>query len=248
MIRLMIFVGGLMMLVAVQAQEAPKRVLFVGNSFIYFYNLPQVVSAMARESGSSLITRQSTVGGSSLEDHWNNLKGTRTMDLLKSEKWDYVVFNNHSLSAIESPENFLEYGKEFAQLVKDLGARPVFMVTWGYRSNPLMQKAITEGYEKLAEESEADLVYAGPLLAQARRWRPDLVLFHDDKHLNENGTYLIALAFHQFFTGEEVEGLPHRITTIDRDGELLYLLFLLPENATFLQQLAEEFEPETNTQ
>ncbi|MCB0641280.1 MAG: hypothetical protein KDC44_06550 [Phaeodactylibacter sp.] len=224
----------------VQAQDtAPKRILFVGNSFTYFYNLPQVVASMAETQGIELITRQSTVGGSSLEQHWKGEKGTRTREILDSGDWDYVVFNNHSNSAIKTPESFMEYGRKFAELVRSKGAEPVFMMTWAYKSNPLMQPEITRMYLKLAEETKSAYVPAGPIFEAARHWRPDMELFFDDKHPSSNGTYMLGLAFYRFFTGNTTAGIPERLTTTDKDGENLYLIFMHREDADFLQQLVD---------
>ena len=128
------------------AQKDTLRVLFVGNSFTYFYNLPQMVSAIAASQDVAIFTRQSTVGGSNLEQHWKGEKGTVTMPMLENGDWDYVVMNNHSTSAIETPKSFMEYGRKFAERVKAIGAKPVFMMTWAYKSNPLMQDKITEMY------------------------------------------------------------------------------------------------------
>ena len=226
------------------AQDAapPKRILFVGNSFTYFYNLPQVVAAMAASQGVSLETRQSTVGGSNLEQHWKEEKGTQTRRLLEEQRWDYVVFNNHSLSAIDHPESFMEYGRKFAGLVREKGAEPIFMMTWAYKSNPLMQDKITEMYKRLAAETGSDYVPCGPLFASARQWRPDLELFSDDKHPSPNGTYLLALAFYKYLSGKTVMGIPERLATKDLFGEKLYLVFMNKDDAKFLQQLTEEFD------
>lgn len=230
---------------AAGAQQDTTRVLFVGNSFTYFYNLPQVVSAMARSQGFAIDTRQSTVGGSNLEQHWKGEKGTKTRALIEQGDWDYVVFNNHSLSPIETPESFLEYGRKFAGLVRERGAQPVFMMTWAYKSNPLMQPRVTEMYRQLAEETNSGYVPAGPLFALARQWRPDLELFADDKHPSANGTYLLGLAFYKYFTGKAPLNIPERLTTQDLNREKLYLTFLAKEDAAFLQQLVDEFDFET---
>ncbi len=234
-------------LLSATAQENEKRILFVGNSFIYFYNMPQMVASMAETQGVKLICRQSTVGGSNLEQHWKGEKGTKTRKLLEEQNWDYVVFNNHSLSAIATPESFHEYGRKFAELVKAKGATPVFMITWGYRSNPLIQSQVTPAYEQLARKAGAMVVPAGPLIQQARELRPDLVLYQDDKHPSENGTYLIALAFFKFFTGLPTADIPKRLTTSDKDGELLYLCFLSAEDANFFQRLVEIHDFEVAT-
>lgn len=228
------------------AQQDTTRVLFVGNSFTYFYNLPQVVASMGREKGHAIVTRQSTVGGSNLEQHWKGEKGTRTRQLLEEGQWDYVVFNNHSLSPIETPDAFMEYGKKFAALVREKGAEPVFMITWAYRSNPLMQDEITRMYELLCQQTGADCVPCGPLYAKARKERPDLDLFADDKHPSHNGTYMLGLAFFKYFSGTLTNGMPPRLTTRDIDGEKLYLLFMDPADAGFLQQLVDDFNFKTS--
>lgn len=224
------------------SQPDTLRVLFVGNSFTFFNNLPQMVSAMAASQDVAIFTRQSTVGGSNLEQHWKGERGTKTMAMLDSADWDYVVLNNHSLSAIEDPDGFLEYGRKFAEHIRNKGAKPVFMMTWAYKSNPLMQKEISERYAQLAAETRSDYVPCGPLFASARQWRPDLEMFFDDKHPSPNGTYLLALAFYKFLSGKTVMGIPHRLATKDLFGEKLYLVFMNEEDAKFLQQLTEEFD------
>ena len=229
-------------LVASAQKSAPIKVLFVGNSFTYFYNLPQVVTSMGETQGITIVTRQSTVGGSNLEQHWKQERGTKTMRLLDSTKWDYVVFNNHSTSSIENPAAFQEYGKKFADLVKSKGGKPVFMMTWAYKSNPLMQSKISEEHEKLAKDTGALLVPAGYVFQKARQWRPDLEMFFDDKHPSSNGTYILGLTFYKFFSGQSVMNIPSRLTMKDRNMELLYLIFMSDENAVFCKQLVEEFD------
>ncbi len=230
---------------SIQAQQDTLKVLFVGNSFTYFYNLPQVVSSMAKSQGVVIETRQSTVGGSGLDQHWNGEKGTRTRVLLDSTDWDYVVFNNHSLSTIDAPDDFYEYSVKFANLVRAKGGEPVFMMTWAYKSNPLMQTTITDAYEKLSKESATDLVPCGLLFEKARNKRPDLNLFFDDKHPSYNGTYLLGLTFYKYFTGNKTSGISNRLTTKDSNGEKLYLIFMLQEDAAFLQQLVDDYHFKT---
>ena len=243
-LRQVLCIGLVSLSLTSSAQTDTARILFVGNSFTYFFNLPQVVSAMALSQDTVLITRQSTVGGSNLEQHWKGEKGTKTRALLEEGDWDYVVFNNHSLSAIETPESFMTYGKKFADLVREKGAEPIFMMTWAYESNPLMQPKITEMYQKLAAETNSNYVPAGPIFAEARKWRPDLSLFFDDKHPSSNGTYLLGLTFYKFFTGKSTADIPKRLTTKDADGEKLYLIFMHQTDADFLQQLVDEFDIE----
>ena len=228
-----------------QEEKAPVKILFVGNSFTYFWNMPQLVSAMAETQGVSIQTYQSTVGGSNLEQHWKGEKGTKTRELLEDKKWDYVVFGDHSLSTIEAPERFKEYGTKFAELVRSKGAEPIFYMTWAYKSNPLMQGTITKGYIDLATELNAKVLPVGPVYMKARTLRPDLEFYFDDKHPSPDGTYLIALTITKLLTGKSVSAIPDRLTTVDGNGENLYLCFVLPPTGDFLRQLVEEMNFES---
>ncbi len=226
-----------------QAQQADTlRVLFVGNSFTYFWNLPQVVQSMAESQGRVILTRQSTAGGASLEQHWKGEKGLKTRALIETGGWDYVVLQDHSQRPIDARENFMEYGKKFGELVRSAGAEPLYFTTWAYKSNPLMQPAITAGYAELAREMQAALLPAGPLWASVRQLRPDMELFFDDKHPTPLGTYLTGLAFYRKLTGQSVSSIPDRLSTTDQFGENTYLLFVLPEDGSFLRQSVGEFD------
>jgi hypothetical protein len=221
-------------------EEKPLKVLFVGNSFTFFWNMPQLVKAMGEFQGVSLDIHQSTVGGSNLKQHWNEEKGTLTRKLLKEKKWDYVILGDHSLSTIEAPERFDEYAKKFSDLVRSIGAEPLFYLTWAYKSNPLMQPTITKGYLDLANKLNAKVIPVGPIWMRARELRPDLNFYFDDKHPSYDGSYLIALIFYKTLTGKSIADIPHRVTTFDKDGEKLYLSFVLEENSLFFKQLVEE--------
>ncbi|NEV94580.1 hypothetical protein G3567_10540 [Psychroflexus sp. YR1-1] len=226
-------------------QDGGTEVLFVGNSFTYFWNMPQMVEAMARHQNVPLHTDQSTVGGSNLEQHWNSEKGTTTRNRLDTKKWDYVILQDHSLSTIEAKKRWEAYNQKFVSLVRTQGAQPVLFSSWAYKSNPLMQAKITESYRGLAKDLDVKLVPMGSVLALAREKRPDLDLFFDDKHLSPNGSYLEALVFYKFLTGKSVKAIPNRLTTLNEDGQKLYLIFIVPETGDFLRQLVEEFPMET---
>jgi hypothetical protein len=221
-------------------EEKPIKVLFVGNSFTYFWNMPQLVKAMGESQGVALEIHQSTVGGSNLQQHWNEERGTITRKLLKETKWDYVIFGDHSLSTINTPERFKEYGTKFSELVRSVGAEPIFYLTWAYKSNPLMQPIITKAYLELARKMNAKVIPVGPIWMKARKLRPDLNLYFDDKHPSSDGSYLIGLIAYKVLTGKSVSEIPHRVTTVDRDGEKLYLSFVLPETALFFKQLVNK--------
>lgn len=216
------------------------RILFVGNSYTYFWNLPQTVAAMAASQEIPVIIRQTTAGGASLRDHWESEKGLQTRSVIQNGDWDIIILQNHSLSSINKYDEFMEYGKRFISLVKSVGAEPMLYITWAREYNPLMQPEITSAYEKLAKDTEISTIPAGPAWEQVRIARPDLNLFAEDgSHPSPVGTYLTACVTYATLFNMETGPIPERITTPDRNGEKLYLSILSKNNAEFIHQLVD---------
>ena len=76
-----------------------KKVLFVGNSYTYFWNLPLTVQVFAEKDSVVFETRQSTGGGMSLRQHWNQENNLKTMDIIQSAEWDCIILQDHSMQA-----------------------------------------------------------------------------------------------------------------------------------------------------
>ena len=226
-------------------EKESERVLFVGNSFTFFWNMPQMVEAMAKEQGVNLETSQSTVGGSNLEQHWKKEKGTKTREMLENENWNYVVLQDHSMSTIDHHERFTSSAKNLIELAREKKAEPLLSMTWAYDSNPLMQEEIGSSYLELGEETGAKVIPVGTIFMKARKARPDLKMYFDDKHPSSDGSYLIALIYYKFFTGKSVMDIPNRLSTTDEEGKLMYLSFVLPETGDFLRQLVEQYDMES---
>ncbi len=222
--------------------EDSHKVLMIGNSFTYFWNMPQMVEAMAKHEDINLETSQSTVGGSNLEQHWKKQKGTETRKILDKEKFDIVILQDHSMSTIEAPERFTTYTTKLIDLAKEKGAEPLLSMTWAYDSNPLMQETISSSYTELGKETGVKVVPVGTIFMQAQKARPDLKMYFDDKHPSSDGSYLIALIYYKYLTGNSVKDIPNRLVTQDSEGDQLYLNFVLPETGAFLRQLVEDFD------
>jgi len=217
-----------------------SRVLFVGNSYTYFWNLPQAVELMAESRGIPLYTRQSTAGGSNWGQHWTGKKGLQTVPLIQQTGWTHVVIQNHSRSTIDSIDAFMEYGIKLCSLIRAEGAEPMLYQTWARRFNPLMQDTISAAYARIGQKTNSDVVPVGQAWKMARQLRPDLDLYDQDQsHPSPAGTYLAACVFFSALTGEPAEGLPHRLITKDADGEKLYIAIMGTEDARFLQQVAD---------
>ncbi|AWW32866.1 hypothetical protein DN752_23495 [Echinicola strongylocentroti] len=222
-------------------QSDTLKVLFVGNSYTYYWNLPQMVSALAKGGDTVIKARKSTLGGATLMQHWEGERGLETKNTISEGEWDVVVLQNHSKSTIANPEGFMDYGKKFIGLVKETGARPLLYMTWARAYNPLMQKTVSTGYRSLAETTGVDVAKVGEVWEQARLLRPDLELFDSDgSHPSPLGTYLTACVFYKILTGKASKGLSGRLSGIDQDGETLFLSGSSDGDAEFIHQLVDK--------
>ena len=223
-------------------ESEPLRVLFVGNSYTYYWNLPQAVALMAKSQGREIITKQSTVGGSNLEQHWKGEEGSQTRSLIELGGWDYVVFNNHSLSTIDTPDAFFEYGKKFVDQVRTKGGEAVFYMTWARSHNKLMINTISPAYRRLAEETGAHVVPVGEIWMRSMTLHPEYDLYASDgSHPSTTGTYLTALAFTKFFTGLSVQDVPNSLRMKDSNGEKLYIAHTQSKEGDFFRDLIDMF-------
>lgn len=225
-------------------KNEPDKILFVGNSFTYMWNMPQMVEAMAKNQGVSLETAQSTVGGSNFKQHWEKEKNTKTRDLLKDKSWDYVILQGYSSGTIDNPERFTTYGTKLIDLVKEKGAEPLLFMTWAYDYNPLMQNTISSSYIELGMKTDAKVVPVGNIFMEVQKIRPNLKMYFDEKHPSSAGSYLIALIYYKYLTGKTVLGIPNLLTVPDSKGEKTYLSFVRPETGTFLRQFVEGIDIE----
>lgn len=174
------------------------RILFLGNSFTYYHDLPLVVSKML-----SCEVQSHTRGGARLSEQLNpeTEMGARTLQALKEEKWDYVVMQEQSFAPVGSFDAFYESVVSLSALIKQNGAVPVLYATWAYEegtdklasthlSYDEMADALRNNYYKAAEAAGALVADVGTLFTKTRAivkpYEPD------SYHPSEAGTVLAA--------------------------------------------------------
>lgn len=221
-------------------QKDTLNVLFVGNSYTYYFNMPQLVSLLSDSTKTKLITRKSTVGGVTLKNHWLGERGLRTKEIISTGSFDVVIFQGHSMGTIEHPEDFTFYSKALSDLAKSTGAKVYFYETWGRQKVPQYQDTISRMYEKASKDNEGALVPVGKAWQLARKLRPDLELFvPDGSHPSAIGSFLIACVFTKVLTGELPRSFPSRFTTTDADGESIWLMAPDPLDMAFCVKVVE---------
>jgi hypothetical protein len=239
------FIVVLLLLVLVGASEAQVKtqlkVLFVGNSFTFYNNLPQVVSYMADSTAIKLQTQKSTVGGAFLSEHWQGKRGLKTKKMIQEGKYDVVIIQENSMGAIDSPDSLMKYTKLFADLIRSTGAKPYLYQVWARQRVPQYHTELNAVYEKVAREANISLIPIGKAWNTARTYRPTAPLFDADGiHPSNMGTFMTAAVI----VGHICGNLPERYNPVptvrDAKGETLELVRLEWLDMVFAMKVARE--------
>ena len=73
--------------------QESKQVLFLGNSYTYVNDLPQLLVEVAASVGDNVIKDQNTPGGYTLEGHSTNVT---SLNKIKQGTWDFVAIQEQS--------------------------------------------------------------------------------------------------------------------------------------------------------
>ena len=226
--------------------QKQEKILFVGNSFTFYYNIPSTVEQMALAKGLKWKVYQSTAGGASLKDHWLGNKNLNTHKMLKRKRFSKVVFQDYSsnpLTAIDSTVKYLHL------LQKKLRNKPTqyLYATWAYpgiagqsKDTLLQSLSIEEALSQNTSRGES-VVKVGRAFDVFRMRFPEIELLSDDaKHTNPNGSYLAACVFFAQLSGQSAMGLPRRKEGNDENGKKIYYYIVQANVAEKCQAVADE--------
>lgn len=232
---------------AVMAQEAKQdslRLLFVGNSYTYYNDLPQMVYEIAKTQNKKLSVKSVTKGGERLKGH---LKNEKLRQMLLSQKWDFVILQEQSSAPAKQTETVISdiypAAKALDSLIHigSLDAKTIFYMTWGHKygtthkieNYPLaytyegMQERIKTTYLEMTYQNNAVCAPVGMAWQRVRQERPDYQLYTQDcSHPSKLGTYLAANVIYTVLFGERYQ----TNFTADFDNE----------KAEYIQRIAQE--------
>lgn len=174
------------------------RILMLGNSFTAHNNLPNMV---AKLTGAEVVVH--TRGGARLAEQLNTDTelGSRTINALRNEKWDYVVLQEMSNAPALSTDKFYDSARALCDEIKAHGAVPVFYATWAYERNSEqlekaglsyeeMYKKMSDAYNEAAKVNDALIAEVGKAFYEIA---DDVSLYEPDgSHPNITGSVLAA--------------------------------------------------------
>jgi len=195
------------------------RVLFVGNSYTLYNDLPWVTEQLAlSDPGAKPIQAESVaMMGATLKEHWND--GFALKRIREGGPWDFVVLQEQSQRPLADPVEMSKYASLFDHEIDLAGAKTVLLATWSPRGHPEKQAAITDVYARLARELDAKLAPVGPAWQSALASEPSLTLYRNDadSHPTSAGTYLAACVLYSTLYGRSPAGLTREVKRPDAD-------------------------------
>lgn len=217
---------GITKVMSAKTQQVPTRklsVLFIGNSFTFYNNMPGMLVEIAKADPGNTVAldvQAVTKGGVNLDDLWRSGEGRK---ILQQRKWDYVVLQDNSTWAMipEWVKRTTESTINWTSEIKAIGAKPLFVMTWPDKPDGPTYKKPEFVYMKnadnvyqifsyetyhLAELLKATVVPVGDYWYFAVQQHPELNLYEKDSHHpSRAGSYLQALVFYRMLTGRSSE-------------------------------------------
>ncbi len=228
-----------------QAQEK-ERILFVGNSFTFYWNLPSQVEQMAKERGLLWDVEQTTASGASLRDHWQGNKALTTKQLLEKETFDRVIFQDHSTYPLVHIDTTAIYFKKLKALLP-AKTKVYLYSTWMYpgingkENYPNSTNPIEENLKIEVASVEDQLLRVGAAFELFAARYPDVEQFTDDKkHPSPQGSYLAACVIFSSLSGQSSKGVQRRYSSTDNNGKKIFYSMVEKKTAQKCQEVSDQ--------
>ena len=245
-----LFVAILYLFSCLAGQDKNKEnILFIGNSFTFYWNLPLVVEAMANERNYNYDITQSTASGSSLKDHWFENDELKSKTLIATGRYDRVVLQDHSLNPLQNLVESRRYFIDFIEWVKANNGAPYIYATWMYKgisnNNYNVVDPIQDALQPVADKTGAVMVPIDQAFRTIQKRHPNIPIFmSDNKHPSPVGTYLAACVYFRIFTGESPLGLSRRYERKDENGKKIFLGMVEKSSAKKCQEIVDQILPD----
>lgn len=222
--------------------ESPGRVLFVGNSYLYYNDslhnhVRRIAIAADPAIEKSLQYKSATIGGAPLAHH-NIRYLIEPGNLGMKQPYEVVILQGNSTDALSDARraSFREKVLEFNAEITKRGGRTALYMTHAHVkpskfASPDMIRKVEDMYVSVGNEVGALVIPVGLAFEEAYRQRPDIKLHkdYDGSHPDLIGSYLAACVVYASLYGKSPVG-----NAYDYYGKVD------KETAAFLQKVADE--------
>lgn len=208
LLLLFIFVSSLL------TAQTNKRVLFLGNSYTYVNNLPQMLADVATSVGDAVTFDSNAIGGYTLQGHSTN---ATSLAKIAVGNWDYVVLQDQS-QLPSFPQGQVEtdvfpYAHFLDSIINAQNpcVETAFYMTWGRKNGDAsncatwppvctytgMDSLLNLRYRMMADSNTAIVSPVSVVWKHIRQNFPSIELYQaDESHPSVAGTYAAACCFY----------------------------------------------------
>lgn len=188
-------------------------VLFLGNSYTYYNNLPELVQNLSASAGKTLIVDSNTSGGYTVSQH---LHDTVTIQKISRGIWDYIVIQEQSqIPTIDYCRYNIMYPAiaELKSMAEQYhpGTKIITYMTWGRRYGGRqcddgnvhcspdftdfnhMQDTLTKAYTEISNMLSMQCAPVGVSWQNVLNDTSLVLHTSDNSHPNMDGSYIAAL-------------------------------------------------------
>ena len=227
--------------------QKQENILFVGNSFTFYWNLPNQVEKMAQQQNIQWDVSQTTAGGATLRDHWQGNKNLKTKKLLSETLYDRIIFQDQSTYPIKFKDTTERYFANLKSLLPPQ-TKVYLYATWMYPNFPVDgmvsndSKEIESNLEHIGSQyKDVEIIPVGKAFDLFSSLYPEIsLLTDDDKHPSPNGTYLAACVIYASLSGQSAVGLDRRYESKDQNGKKIFYSIVEKSVVTKCQEVADQ--------
>ncbi|MDE7453329.1 MAG: leucine-rich repeat protein [Clostridia bacterium] len=198
--------GGVPEVYTVEGVKHNMKVLFIGNSFTYYNDIPALVASLAEGAGVNVTVESVTQGSWFLtkfadkNDEYGKIVDAK---LTSSDDYDIVVLQEQSVRPIDNYAKFSEGATNLKNKIDatQKNCKIYLYSTWGYPEEaakrnitiPEMELQLREAYDKLAGELGVSVSHVGKAFSNVYAEYPQYGLYHtDNRHPSYIGSFLSA--------------------------------------------------------
>ena len=216
--------------------DRPVKVLFLGNSLIFFNDMPQIFDSLATVAGKDVVVDSVTQGSCTM-----SLLASETIDIgrqarnkLTAENWDFVIIEpSRRASPFENTvlEAEIEASKVLDNLAQEAGAKTLIYSVWGNDDgktgvySQVGENSVQTGYHDITRKAHTNfmwefsrsvskenhgskIVRSGFAFENIINDNPEINLYHTDyHHPSPEGSYLVACNFYNAIFEESCVGI-----------------------------------------
>ncbi len=231
-------------------EDKMLNILFLGNSLMYYNDMPQLFANIAKAAGKKVNVKSVTKGSATISDFADERTevGAKAIPLLKNNRWDLVIIEpSRRISPYENTvkEAELSSAKKIQELAKAAGGDVLLYSVWGNNNGNVVEyKAVTPinmpevathlmgrkphtkfmhevNLEFAAALGNVKVAPAGYAFENCIAKYPEFNLYHsDERHPSPIGSYLAAAVIYATVFGEKVEMIPYTISSAPAKGVL----------------------------